>query len=120
MPGPLSTGHAFGLGHVQVERALARMLEQVGAGLGDDQGQRTGAGFVETKLKRQLLPGAARRRDVAGVHDREGELGIEGSDQRFHFTTAIAVPSPGRVSISNSSTRRFEPPRPRPRPPPVV
>jgi hypothetical protein len=70
-------GHAFGLRHVQVEHAFAGMLEQVGAGLGDDQRQRAGAGFVEAEFERELLPGAARGSDVAGVHDRIRMLGAQ-------------------------------------------
>src|ERR1700757_650855 len=38
----------------------------------------------------------------------------------FQRVIVIRVPSPGRETMSNSFTRRFDPPRPRPNPEPVV
>jgi hypothetical protein len=63
-----------GLGAHHVQRALVRMLEDVGAGLGDHDRQAPGLDFVEAQLIGQLLACAPGRGDVTGVIDGKDEL----------------------------------------------
>src|SRR6185369_3765428 len=92
----------------------ARMLDEVGGQLGDDEADAARVRLIEVFGAGQRDRAAARLADGAGIADVQMHPGHR---QRVIVTR---VPSPGREWMSNSLTSRLAPPRPSPSPPPVV
>src|SRR6185503_4286467 len=87
--------------------------------LGRDQRRVADAGLVEPRRRGQGPEPAAHSAGMRFVIELE-RLGLVQGLVHFHRMTWTRVPRPTVEWISNSLTRRREPPRPSPSPPPVV
>lgn len=109
----------FEAGFVAAEQqlALAGVVDQVAGHFLHHHGEATEQGFIAGQLAGVAHHGAAHGIHMGAVGHLEQQVA---AGDHFHFHSSTRVPSPGRVSMANSSTRRRAPLRPRPSPPPEV
>ena len=99
----------------QEELAFSGVFRHIGCELGHDDRD-----LLDSLLIEAQIPGQ-RSRNAPGFADLARFLDWQAMhDLHIHRTMVTRVPSPGTDQMSNSLTRRLEPPSPRPRPLPVV
>lgn len=103
--------------YLEQDLALSGMLEQVRSRFGSHDGHLSGFDLVKIESPRKTLRDSARLRRLAGIRNRNAS---SDTVQIFHLVIVILVPSPGRLSISNSLLNRLAPPSPNPMPLAVV
>src|SRR5579864_8750377 len=103
----------------QQDLTIARVLEDVGAGLGDTQADLARLSRIEAARRAQLQSGAARSAHVATLADRDTNLWQHLGGAQRQRAMVTRVPFPGAVSIENSLDSRRAPLKPSPSPPPV-
>src|ERR1700716_3537868 len=96
------------------------MLDDVGRRLGHHQRHPADIRLTKLERLRQLDRDSPRFSHTARLLDGEGDGNVVGRKSYVHRVAVTRVPSAKRETISNSLTRRLEPPRPSPIPPLVV